>query len=127
MFKKWQSIKGYDIDLMYAIKSPLSFEFLIPAKTILVPGIYFFGFSKYANRCFSVQTIPDSLLASVYENSCRPERWPNTPKRHGPLLLAPSLTIVWHWEHLALNILAPFFAFPAGTSTSGSGRMSIEK
>jgi len=44
--------------LRYAIKSALSDFFLIPAKIIFVPGIYFFGFSKYSIRVSSHQVIP---------------------------------------------------------------------
>lgn len=44
--------------LRYAIKSALSAFFLIPAKIIFVPGIYFFGFSKYSIRVSSPQVIP---------------------------------------------------------------------
>lgn len=51
--------------LRYAIKSALSPFFLIPAKIIFVPGIYFFGFSKYSIRVSSPQVIPLFLLASV--------------------------------------------------------------
>lgn len=42
----------------YAIKSALSDFFLIPAKIIFVPGMYFFGFSKYSIRVSSPQVIP---------------------------------------------------------------------
>lgn len=49
----------------YAIKSALSDFFLIPAKIIFVPGMYFFGFSKYSIRVSSPQVIPLFLLASV--------------------------------------------------------------
>ena len=51
--------------LRYAIKSTLSDFFLIPAKIIFVPGMYFFGFSKYSIRVSSPQVIPLFLLASV--------------------------------------------------------------
>lgn len=47
--------------LRYAIKSALSPFFLIPAKIIFVPGIYFFGFSKYSIRVSSPQVIPKML------------------------------------------------------------------
>ena len=33
----------------YVIKSFLSFSFFNPPKAILVPGMYFFGFSRYSN------------------------------------------------------------------------------
>lgn len=48
--------------LRYAIKSALSPFFLIPAKIIFVPGIYFFGFSKYSIRVSSFQVIPKRRL-----------------------------------------------------------------
>lgn len=43
----------YFISAMYAMRSARSFSFLMPAKTIFVPGMYFLGFSKYSNKCFS--------------------------------------------------------------------------
>merc|ERR1719191_1617817 len=42
------------------------------------------------------------------------------PHRGGPCFELPPFSIVWHWAHLALKSLAPFFTSPAGTSTSGS-------
>jgi hypothetical protein len=38
----------------YVIKSFLSFSFFRPPKAILVPGMYFLGFSRYSN-CSSVR------------------------------------------------------------------------
>ena len=68
------------------IRSFLSLSFLRPPKAILVPGMYFLGFSRYSNwggvsrhgdkpcqnhggrtRVFSSQVMPFCLLASVYE------------------------------------------------------------
>lgn len=49
----------------YAIKSARSLGFFKPAKTILVPGIYFLGSSKYSKSVSSDQVIPLDLLASV--------------------------------------------------------------
>eukprot|EP00405_Crypthecodinium_cohnii_P060131 CAMPEP_0195001700 /NCGR_PEP_ID=MMETSP0326_2-20130528/1697_1 /TAXON_ID=2866 ORGANISM="Crypthecodinium cohnii, Strain Seligo" /NCGR_SAMPLE_ID=MMETSP0326_2 /ASSEMBLY_ACC=CAM_ASM_000348 /LENGTH=62 /DNA_ID=CAMNT_0040004481 /DNA_START=82 /DNA_END=270 /DNA_ORIENTATION=- len=43
-----------------------------------------------------------------------------TPQRGGPCLALPPFSMVWHWAHLALKSLAPFFTSPSGTSTSGS-------
>merc|ERR1712226_1058226 len=51
---------------MKAIKSARSLSFLMPANTILVPGIYFFGLIKYSNKCLSDQMIPEFLFASEY-------------------------------------------------------------
>jgi len=51
----------------YAIRSFLSFSFFRPPKAILVPGMYFLGFSRYSNRVPSSQVMPFCLLASVYE------------------------------------------------------------
>lgn len=48
--------------LRYAIKSTLSDFFLIPAKIIFVPGMYFFGFSKYSIRVSSPQVIPGKKI-----------------------------------------------------------------
>lgn len=42
----------------YAIRSALSFCFLIPAKIIFVPGMYFLGFSKYSISVLSLQVTP---------------------------------------------------------------------
>lgn len=33
----------------YVIRSFLSFSFFRPPKAILVPGMYFLGFSRYSN------------------------------------------------------------------------------
>lgn len=48
--------------LRYAIRSALSPFFLMPAKIILVPGIYFLGFSKYSISVSSPQIIPGKQL-----------------------------------------------------------------
>lgn len=42
----------------YAIKSALSCGFFNPANTIFVPGMYFFGFSKYWNSVSLFHVIP---------------------------------------------------------------------
>merc|ERR1712048_510393 len=66
---------------MYSMRSARSFSFLIPANTIFVPGIYFFGLTKYSNMCFSDQTMPEFLLASEYAKpSDVPDVRPNTPQ-----------------------------------------------
>lgn len=46
----------------------LSAAFLSPANAILVPGIYFFGFSRYSNIVSSSQVTFFETLAAVYEN-----------------------------------------------------------
>merc|ERR1719188_76224 len=51
---------------MKLMRSARSLSFLMPAKTIFVPGMYFFGFTKYSNMCLSDQTIPEFLFASEY-------------------------------------------------------------
>merc|ERR1719335_1852849 len=97
----WSSLAAYSLSqpqvFMYAIKSARSLSFFRPANTILVPGIYFFGFTRYSNMCFSDQTIPEVLLASEYGNpSSVPEWRPMMPQRFGPCLLLPPLSMVWH-------------------------------
>merc|ERR1712083_321601 len=77
-----------------AIRSARSFSFLIPAKTILVPGMYFFGFTKYSNMCLSDHTMPEFLFASEYAKpSSVPEWRPKTPHRGGPCLALPPFSI----------------------------------
>jgi len=49
---------------MKAQRSLTSFSFLIPAKTILVPGIFAFGSLMYSLNWASFQVIPEFLLAS---------------------------------------------------------------
>ena len=68
----------------YVIKSFLSFAFFSPPKAILVPGMYFLGFSRYSNysesqpfvhapsvalrtRVSSFHSMALFLFASVYE------------------------------------------------------------
>ena len=46
-------------------RSPFFFK---PAKTILVPGMYLAGFSRYVHKVSLLQVIPFFLLASVYVN-----------------------------------------------------------
>merc|ERR1719254_435305 len=43
-----------------------------------------------------------------------------TPHSGGPCLALPPFSMVWHWAHLALKSLAPFFTSPSGTVTSSS-------
>merc|ERR1719491_2477297 len=104
------------------IRSARSFSFLIPAKTIFVPGIYFLGLIKYSNMCLSDQTMAAFLFASEYAKpSVVPDVRPITPYRGGPCFALPPFSMVWHCAHFALNSFAPFFTSPSGTSTSGSG------
>merc|ERR1712039_398653 len=49
-----------------AIRSARSLSFLIPANTIFVPGMYFFGLIRYSNKCLSDQMMPEFLFASEY-------------------------------------------------------------
>ena len=42
----------------------ISFSFLMPAKTILVPGILAFGSLMYSLKMASSQVMPEFLLAS---------------------------------------------------------------
>ncbi|CAH0694604.1 unnamed protein product [Spodoptera exigua] len=97
------------------MRSARSLGFFKPANTILVPGMYFLGFSKYSKRVSSPHEIPLDLLASEYE---KPAAWPvlrpQKPCRLGPTLCLPPASTVWHWAHLWTKIFLPFSAFPAG-------------
>ena len=59
---------------MRSLRSP---SFLRPAKTILVPGMYFLGFSRYSKRVSSLHSMPLEMLAvcqgeqSQKKSSCR--------------------------------------------------------
>merc|ERR1719198_2794414 len=101
-------------------------EYGKPAKTILVPGMYFLGLTRYSNMCLCDQVMPEFWFASEYGKPATvPDCRPKTPYRPGPCLLLPPFSQVWHWAHLALNSFAPFLASPAGTSTSGSALLMI--
>merc|ERR1712039_789171 len=66
---------------MYSMRSARSFSFLIPAKTIFVPGIYFFGLTKYSYMCLSDQIMPEFLFASEYANPSSVPDWrPKSPQ-----------------------------------------------
>merc|ERR1711933_381141 len=109
---------------MYSIRSARSLSFLIPAKTILVPGMYFFGLTRYSYMCLSDHIMPEFLFASEYAKPSRVPDWrPKTPHRGGPCLALPPFSIVWHCAHFPLKSLAPFFRSPSGTSTLGSSPM----
>mmetsp|Transcript_135544 Transcript_135544/g.270433 ORF Transcript_135544/g.270433 Transcript_135544/m.270433 type:complete len:111 (-) Transcript_135544:220-552(-) len=45
-------------------KSARSDSFFMPANTIFVPGMYFFGLIRYSNMCLSDQRMPEFLFAS---------------------------------------------------------------
>merc|ERR1719436_1704590 len=95
---------------MYATRSARSFSFLIPANTIFVPGMYFFGFTRYSNMCLSDQMMPEFLLASEYAKPSNVPDWrPKTPQSGGPCLALPPFSMVRHCAHLALKSFAPFF------------------
>merc|ERR1719163_2278679 len=83
-----------------------SLGFFKPANTILVPGMYFLGLTRYASSTSVVHTMPELLLAAEKEKpavvpAVRPIR---------PCLWGPPCSTVWHCEHLVLKILAPFLA-----------------
>merc|ERR1739845_329226 len=61
---------------MYSMRSARSFSFFIPAKTILVPGIYFFGLTRYSNMCLSDHVMPEFLFASEYAKPSSVPDWP---------------------------------------------------
>lgn len=69
---KWNETKRTSA-FKCAIKSLRSLSFFKPAKAILVPGMYFFGFSRYSNSVVSSQVMPLLMFAAVYEN---PSAWP---------------------------------------------------
>merc|ERR1719330_1897682 len=104
------------------MRSARSLSFLMPANTIFVPGMYFFGLTRYSNMCLSDQRMAAFLFASEYAKPSQvPEVRPSTPYRGGPCLALPPFSTVWHCAHFALESFAPFLASPSGTSTSGSG------
>ena len=95
------------------MRSFRSFSFLRPPKAILVPGMYFLGFSRYSNSVLSFQVIPFCLLASVYEKpSTEPVLRPKRPWSAGPILLPPPDSTVWHCAQRVLKRLAPFLTSP---------------
>jgi hypothetical protein len=49
------------------MRSFRSFSFFIPAKAILVPGMYFFGFSRYSNYRESVASQSEERVVLVQE------------------------------------------------------------
>jgi len=108
--------------LMYDTRSARSAGFFRPANTILVPGIYFFGFTRNSYMCLSDHVIPLDLTASEYPKpAVRPALLPKSAQSGGPDLRFPPSSIEWHCAHFALKSFAPFLTSPTGTSTSGSG------
>jgi len=85
-----------------------SFFFLIPANTILVPGMYFLGFVRYTSNVSASHVMPLAIFAAVYEN---PGAWPVVlpmrPWRFGPTLCFPPASTVWHWAHFCTKIFFP--------------------
>ena len=59
----------------YVIRSFRSFSFFSPPKAIFVPGIYFFGFSRYSNyySCYYIVANREGRCESVPE--CPRSRW----------------------------------------------------
>lgn len=102
-------------DGSYVIRSLRSLGFFRPPKAILVPGMYFLGFSRYSNcgarqslsschelgafcphtNVSSFHSMPFALFASVYEKpSTCPVFRPKRPCRLGPTLFpSPSLRL----------------------------------
>lgn len=63
----------------------LSSSFFIPAKTILVPGTYFLGFSRYSFNVSSFHCTPFDFIPGVYEKSDLPVElfiWINTLQKN---------------------------------------------
>lgn len=110
------------------MRSALSWTFFKPAKDILVPGMNFFGFSRYTSKTARVQTTPESALALEYENpSSVPDVRPTIPKRFGPTPCAPPCVAVWHCAARDLKSFAPFSASPSGSTGRAFGGMSSVK
>lgn len=59
----------------YAMRSARSLGFFSPANTIFVPGMYFFGFSRYSKRVSSFHVIPaktsNLLIIEIKTNDVR--------------------------------------------------------
>merc|ERR1719205_28232 len=102
-----QRVQAQPCDFMNSMRSARSLSFLMPAKTIFVPGMYFLGFTRYSHMCLSDQTMAAFLLASEYPNpSTVPDVRPKMPYRGGPCLTRPPFSQVWHCAHLALKSFA---------------------
>lgn len=97
--------------LRYAIKSTLSDFFLIPAKIIFVPGMYFFGFSKYSIRVSSPQVIPGKKI-NKKKNRKKNKRW---------LQSEMNTFFSGHSYYFAFYRFQYFWLSPR--TTSGSGKL----
>lgn len=58
-------------DFRYAMRSPRSLGFFSPANTIFVPGMYFFGFSRYSKRVSSFHVIPVVIQITTLLTRCQ--------------------------------------------------------
>lgn len=70
------------------MRSARSPGFLRPAKTILVPGIYFFGFSRYSKSVSSFHVIPNGQKMKIPTN--------NLSARIGSNKNRSYLSLCWH-------------------------------
>ena len=78
-----------------------SLSFLMPAKTIFVPLMNFFGFASHLSIVSSSHVTPLPATAPLKAKpDAVPAARPKTPCRFGPCLCAPPASIVWHWLHL---------------------------
>lgn len=67
LLQTFNNIRQFSIILVYvSSKMARKMGHNIPANTILVPGMYFFGSKRYSNRVSSLQVMALFLLASVY-------------------------------------------------------------
>ena len=89
--------------LRYVMRSFLSLAFLIPAKAIFVPGMYFFGFSRYSNfapvsvwavspsrRYVPVCSHPSEQLCSCWHRCTRIQEFDRSDDRRCRVALARS-------------------------------------
>merc|ERR1719258_974980 len=91
---------------------------VLAPQIVAIASLSFFG----AKMPFPAFFIPAPFIASLYApNSPAPDSRPIKFHKGGPCFAAPPFSAVWHCAHFALYNFAPFFTFPAGTSTSGSG------
>lgn len=67
LLQTFNNIRQCSIILVYvSSKMTKKMRHDIPANTIFVPGMYFFGSKRYSNRVSSLQVMALFLLASVY-------------------------------------------------------------
>ncbi|GET87497.1 cytochrome c, putative [Leishmania tarentolae] len=96
----------------------------MPANDIFVPGINFFGFSRYTSSTSDVHTTPESAFALLYAKpSTVPEGRSTMPNRFGPTPLEPPLVAVWHWAARPLNSFSPRSTSPGGRGARAFGGM----